>query len=29
MECIDITELSDDELDDIAGGANVGIGICH
>lgn len=28
MESIDITTLSDDELDDIAGGASVGIGIC-
>lgn len=28
MESIDITELSDVELDDIAGGAVVTVGIC-
>jgi hypothetical protein len=28
MESIDITELSDEELDDIAGGASIGIGLC-
>jgi hypothetical protein len=28
VESIDITELSDEELDDIAGGATVGISIC-
>jgi hypothetical protein len=28
MESIDITALSDEELDDIAGGATIGSSIC-